>query len=141
MNSQVITNMTAGMPYVSSGMADAAENMGAETVSSPSMLAADVKGQADIVDIQQARGEGQEGRENAGTDGQKRSRNGKVAGQAAERSVVITYNQLARESVVKYLDAEGHVISQSPPQMYLKTMESSSSKVDKQPGKLLNKVA
>jgi len=141
MDAQVVTNTAVGAPYISSGMADGASHATAESVASPGLIAVDTPGRADIVDIRQTKGEGQGGEEAAGAGNPRRALNGKSPGQATERSVVITYNQQVRESVVKYLDAEGHIVSQSPPQMYLKTMESSSSKVDKQPGKLLNKVA
>ncbi len=133
--------MAVGTPYVSSGAGDAAGSITAESVMSSGMPAAFAQGQADFVDIRQARGEGKGAREATDAGDERRSLNGKSPGRGSENSVVITYNQLARESVVKYLDEEGNVVSQSPPQMYLKTMESSSSKAGEQTGTLLNEVA
>jgi len=141
MSMQAISNTAVATPYVSSGMGDAAGSIAVESAMSSAMPEAVAQGQADVVDIRQAGGGGQGAQETTDAGNQRRSLSGKSPGPDSEKSVVITYNQLARESVVKFLDEEGHIVSQTPPQMYLKTMESSSSKVDEQSGKLLNEVA
>ena len=111
MGMQAISNTAVATPYVSSGTGDAAGSITAESVISSGMPAAGTQGRADVVDIRKAGGEGQGVREATDAGDQRRSLNSKSPGQETEKSVVITYNQLARESVVKYLDEEGNIVS------------------------------
>jgi uncharacterized FlaG/YvyC family protein len=147
MDAQIITGVAVSTAYVNSGMPNSAGNSGvADSGSSSSILTANIQGQADVVDINQTIGSGQEYQKSVDLNSklvseQRASVNGKSQARENVKSVNITYNQLARESVVKFLDEEGNIVSQTPPKMYLKTMEARSSKLDVHPGKLLNEVA
>jgi E3 ubiquitin-protein ligase DOA10 len=147
MDAQVITGVAASTPYVNSGTPNNAGNGGvADSGSSSSILTASIQGQTDVVDINQTAGSGQEYQKSVDLNSklvseQRVSVNGKSSTRENVKSVDITYNQLARESVIKFLDEEGNIVSQTPPRMYLKTMEARSSKLDAHLGKLLNEVA
>ena len=146
MDAQVITGVVVSTPYVNSGMPNNAGGGVADSGLASGIPAANVPMQADVVSINQAAGSSQGyqiGSDNSSNSAkeQKVTVNSKSATSENARSVVIKYNQLARASVVEFLDEGGNIVSQTPPRMYLKTMEASSSKLDASPGKLLNKVA
>jgi hypothetical protein len=141
MDAQVITGVAASTSYVNSGTPNnAGSSRAAESGGSSSgILTANIQGQTDVVDINPSVGPAMGGGRIANE--QSVSINSKSSTGENVKSVDITYNQLARESVVKFLDEEGNIVSQTPPQMYLKTMEARSSKLDALPGKLVNEVA
>jgi hypothetical protein len=112
----------------------------AETVSPSGVVATGVQMQADVIDIRRSGLNEQHYQADANAD-TKSAGNRRESGKETSNTVVITYNQQARESVIKFLDGEGNIVSQSPPRMYLKTMESSNSRKSEDPGNLLNKVA
>lgn len=141
MDSQVITGVAASAPYVSAGTTNASGNMEiAGAVSPAGMLTAGVPIRTDLVDIRRDGAGEEQYRGDAYAERKPAENRSEPEGETA-KTVVITYNQQAHESVIKFLDGEGNIVSQSPPRMYLKTMESSSSRLNENPGTLLNKVA
>lgn len=58
---------------------------------------------------------------------------------ATKGSVVFEYDALSRASIVKFLDMKGNVISQVPPEQYLKTLQMRGSSPEDEKGTLVNK--